>query len=122
MKLFISPISASEWKINVADFKVQLEKYVLGSRVWEVNDLNRKYILEWELFISNVLKLEGRLSRDLISIVIECRDAAFAFDFIKWYASWLPAQEEICIYDESFEFNCALNELSKDLLISLMGS
>ena len=118
MKAFISPYKVKEWKINKSEFIESLEKGFSKIEIKQINNENRRFCLKWSIKINDSIYIEGMLDKTLNCVYFETNDVEWGYTFSKWVRKFMPKDEEIIIYDESYDIVEKLDEnTDKNILI-----
>lgn len=118
MKAFISPYKVKEWKINKSEFIESLEKGFSKIEIKQINNENRRFCLQWSIKINDSIYIEGMLDKTLNCVYFETNDVEWGYTFSKWVREFMPKEEEIIIYDESYDIVEKLEEnTDKNILI-----
>lgn len=118
MKAFISPYKVKEWQINKSEFIESLEKGFSKIEIKQINNENRRFCLKWSIKINDSIYIEGMLDKTLNCVYFETNDVEWGYTFSKWVREFMPKEEEIIIYDESYDIVEKLDEnTDKNILI-----
>lgn len=106
MKLFVSPPSATTWKISSDDLSNQIATRFAPVTTEQVGGEGGP-VLEWT-WASPDGPVDGRLDRDLNCIVLEgelgrCAEVAV------WFRGLVPVEQPLVVYDEAYSADLALN-------------
>lgn len=121
MEVLISPIKKAEWKINKVDFITHLTKKYRNVIIHEIKDERRKYCYEWKIQ-SDEFFLDGLLDKALNCVCITTNSPEFGSEFAKWVRNFMPKDEDIIIYDKSYENHILINvDTQVNDIIALFG-